>query len=61
MEESKGRDVGIKLSIAIPAYNGEKYIHKPLDSIIPQLKGIEELTESAGRRFFFENNAEKNG
>ncbi len=36
---------GILLSIGIPTYNGEKYLHRPLESILPQLEGLEDKVE----------------
>ncbi len=32
-----------RLSIAVPCYNGEKYIAKTIESILPQLADVDEL------------------
>ena len=44
-EKVNGKNRNIKLSIAIPTYNGAKYIREALDSIIAQLDDIDEEPE----------------
>jgi glycosyltransferase involved in cell wall biosynthesis len=44
-EKVSDKNKNIKLSIAIPTYNGAKYIREALDSIIAQLDDIDEEPE----------------
>ena len=43
--ENSDNDRNVKLSVAIPTYNGAKYIREALDSIITQLDDIDEEIE----------------